>query len=411
MRNKAFIFFLICLNTDLSRASYGVDLDKVLREIEFAPTLELQRIDYKIKTLKLDDALNLSKPTFELNANQNFLESDEYVEPSDITLSITKPIFTWGALESEVLASEIEQKASRLAIQVTRTQLRIQAIEAFLTGTSLSRLGDHLRESLEILTQYRTLIANRVAQYVSPRIDLELVESRIAKNDARQSEILRLLDDARAKIEIISGLHIDHFGPPACFADQAYAKNEVELVKAAVKNSRQIEYLKTIVAAAAERATAVRLNRLPHLNLGVGLQSDRYSSKPEYSGFLSFNYQFQGSEQEIEQYLQQSRIREAEVELERYTRTLTADVKILASRIRTGERKMQALSTLVASKDLELKSFFKQFRVGKRKWESVLVSANELTEAKIDYEETLWSHCMANLILREIVSEAKQDDQ
>ena len=43
--------------------------------------------------------------------------------------------------------------------------------------------------------------------------------------------------------------------------------------------------------------------------------------------------------------------------------------------------------------------------------ESVLVSANELTEAKIDYEETLWSHCMANLILREIVSEAKQDDQ
>lgn len=411
MKNKAFIFFLICLNTDPSRASNGIDIDKVLQEIEFAPTLELQRIDYKIKTLKLDDALNLSKPTFELNANQNFLESDEYVEPSDITLSITKPIFTWGALESEVLASEIERKASRLAIQVTRTQLRIQAIEAFLTGISLSRLGDHLRESLEILTQYRTLIANRVAQHVSPRIDLELVESRIAKNDARQSEILRLLDDARAKIEIISGLHVDDFEVPACFAEQAYAKSEVETVEVALKNSRQIEYLKTIVSAAAERATAVRLNRLPHLNLGVGLQSDRYSSKPEYSGFLSFNYQFQGSEQEIEQYLQQSRIREAEVELERYTRTLTADVKILASRIRTGERKMQALSTLVASKDLELQSFFKQFRVGKRKWESVLVSANELTEAKIDYEETLWSHCMANLILREIVSEAKQDDQ
>lgn len=228
MKNKAFIFFLICLNTDPSRASNGIDLDKVLQEIEFAPTLELQRIDYKIKTLKLDDALNLSKPTFELNANQNFLESDEYVEPSDITLSITKPIFTWGALESEVLASEIERKASRLAIQVTRTQLRIQAIEAFLTGISLSRLGDHLRESLEILTQYRTLIANRVAQHVSPRIDLELVESRIAKNDARQSEILRLLDDARAKIEIISGLHVDDFEVPACFAEQAYAKSEVD---------------------------------------------------------------------------------------------------------------------------------------------------------------------------------------
>ena len=187
---------------------------------------------------------NALSPVVELKANQNFLESDNFNEPAELTLSVRKPIHTWGALESKILAAEIDQEASRLAVEAVRMQVRRQAIENYFGAVMSVRMLDHLSAASDTLKQYEDLIRNRVQQQVSPMIDLELVVSRLARNEAKRIEISRQLEDARTQIRQLTGVSVDKFEVPSCRPDsQVVRDREVAIELARQHSSHLLRYL------------------------------------------------------------------------------------------------------------------------------------------------------------------------
>ena len=398
--------FVLC--AVLPTASFGSDqgsLDRVLDAVDASPGIELQRIQYQIKSLQVDDSRNALSPVVELKANQNFLESDNFNEPTDLTVSVRKPIHTWGALESKILAAEIDQEASRLAVEAVRMQVRRQAIENYFNAAISARILDHLSAALETLKQYEDLIKNRVQQQVSPKIDLELVVSRIARNEAKRIEISRQLEDARTQIRQLTGVLVDEFEVPLCHPDSQVVRDREVAIELARQHSSHLRYLETVVSSQSEMMTAIRQGRLPQVDIGVELQSGEYSSRPEYGGFVSLNYQFKGSENQIALFQQETRVREARVALEMQERQLTAEIEVLLNRVSVGSDHVEALSRVLVSKEEEVASFFKQFGVGKRKWDSVLSASYELTDARIELERETWKHCMAKRVLSDLTSE------
>ena len=399
------VFFLCAL---LPTVGFGVDqisLEKVLDAVDASPGIELQRIQFQIKSLQVDDSRNALSPIVELKASQNFLESDNFNEPSDLTLSVRKPIHTWGALESKILAAEIDQEASRLAVEAVRMQVRRQAIENYFAAVVSVRILDHLSAATETLKEYEDLIRNRVQQQVSPKIDLELVVSRLARNEAKRIEISRQLEDARTQIRQLTGVSVDRFEVPLCHPASQVVRDREVAIGLARQNSSHLRYLESVVASQSEMMTAIRQGRLPQVDIGVELQSDEYSSRPEYGGFVSLNYQFKGSENQIALFQQETRVREARIALEMQERQLTAEIEVLLNRLSVGSDHVEALSQVLVSKEEEVASFFKQFGVGKRKWDSVLSASYELTDARIELEQEIWKHCMAKHVLSELTSE------
>ena len=398
--------FVLC--AVLPTTGFGSDqgsLEKVLDAVDASPGIELQRIQYQIKSLQVDDSRNALSPVVELKANQNFLESDNFNEPADLTLSVRKPIHTWGALESKILAAEIDQEASRLAVEAVRMQVRRQAIENYFGAVMSVRMLDHLSAASDTLKQYEDLIRNRVQQQVSPKIDLELVVSRLARNEAKRIEISRQLEDARTQIRQLTGVSVDKFEVPSCRPDSQVVRDREVAIELARQHSSHLRYLESVVASQSAMMTAIRQGRLPQVDIGVELQSDEYSSRPEYGGFVSLNYQFKGSENQIALFQQETRMREARIALEMQERQLTAEIEVLLNRVSVGSDHVEALSQVLVSKEEEVASFFKQFGVGKRKWDSVLSASYELTDARIELEQETWKHCMAKRVLSELTSE------
>ena len=405
MRLLPRVFVLCAILPTASFSSDHGNLDRVLDAVDASPGIELQRIQYQIKSLQVDDSRNALSPVVELKANQNFLESDNFNEPTDLTVSVRKPIHTWGALESKILAAEIDQEASRLAVEAVRMQIRRQAIENYFNAAISARILDHLSATSETLKQYEDLIKNRVQQQVSPKIDLELVVSRIARNEAKRIEISRQLEDARTQIRQLTGVLVDEFEVPLCHPDSQVVRDREVAIELARQHSSHLRYLESVVASQSEMMTAIRQGRLPQVDIGVELQSDEYSSRPEYGGFVSLNYQFKGSENQIALFQQETRVREARIALEMQERQLTAEIEVLLNRVSVGSDHVEALSQVLVSKEEEVASFFKQFGVGKRKWDSVLSASYELTDARIELEQETWKHCMAKRVLSELTSE------
>ncbi len=333
------------------------------------------------------------------NDPQNVIERSRARSRTDASLSISQPLYDFGATGNRIASARSRITASKAGIDETANRIAIGVVASHYDVfgyRALLALGKNFGESQRTL---RRAVEVRIRQGVSAAGDIAQVDSYIGSADRRVAEFARELASAEARyVELIGDV------PPANLlrvpspVEPVMSKDMAQFLARSTPNVVSAEALAEAGRRDARAAQAVMLP-----NLSVGIDAGRYgvietSRDYDIRARITLRQRFLGGGQER---ANQSRARAdaAIARADRIREEAARDASIAWSDVKALEEELAALQTSYLSSRRSRDVLLERFKVSRGTLFDVLASEDNLFQSATSYIRTLTQLDTARYIL------------
>ena len=201
------------------------------------------------------------------NDPQNIIERSRASQRTDALAAIQQTLFDFGVGEHRVRAAAARLRAAGADLEASADQTALNAVAAWYDVFGYRALVD-LTEAFTLgLRELRGAVQYRIREGVSAEGDLAQVDSYIAQAEARVARFRRLLAQAEARFEALTGV------PPPATLERApvpaLSIASSEQAEEAAGNIAAVRSAQASSDAAARDARAARAEMLPQITAGV----------------------------------------------------------------------------------------------------------------------------------------------
>ncbi|HEY0960566.1 MAG TPA: TolC family protein [Novosphingobium sp.] len=329
-----------------------------------------------------------------LSANLEYLDDSRSPEPQ---LSVEVPVWSGGRIGAQIKRAKASEDASSASYVETVQSLALTTSQTYFEAARLALREQLLSENLDEHLRLVGTMERRVAQEVSPLVDLELARSRAAQVEqeytvtrAQRRSALRVL------AELIASAPYEYGSVPPY--DAADLPERGALEEQSVAYDPRLRRLKAAVDVARADFDARKASILPQLNAQY-TYNDVFGSRAgvvlraQTNGGLSQFSEVDSARLRIEGALQDLRVADQQVR-----RDITNDIIEFDAAKARVEIAMGASETAARVSE----SYMRQFIAGRRSWLDVMNALREAVTAqlgKVDAEAATMS-ARVRLLLR-----------
>jgi outer membrane protein, adhesin transport system len=303
-----------------------------------------------------------------------------------------QPLWTGGRIEGGINQATVKQKIGTLALLDVQRQLMESTV-----ATYAAILGDRKRLEAAILNVHeherlQTLITRRASGGIASQADIQLASSRVSQAIAQrlqleatllrtQNDLLALTQQAIPAVEQVPSNLTELPATDGIAAD-------VEKISATVQQRLlEVELART----ATDLATA---DMLP--TLYVKMEQDMYTSTADgeipqgnrVGVVLEGNIEGLGLSGWKRVKSSESRVGAAKKNVESARNDVRRQVQGLLTDLNSQQLILQSNELLVQSTEKTLDSFMRQYDAGRKSWVDVLNTQRELSDARLNLEQT-----------------------
>jgi len=203
----------------------------------------------------------------------NIIERSRPKQRTDALLNVRQPLIDFGAGANKVRAAGARLRAASADLHATADQVALQTIAAWYDVFGYGVLVDLSQSSIDDQKALRAGVEERVRQGASAEGDLARIDSYVAQSQTRLAQYQRLLDNARARFEELSGKPTPSRLDRAPLPGQALMSRDMAEF-AAARDVPQVRSAEAEADAARLEARAAKESQLPQVS--VGIDAGRY---------------------------------------------------------------------------------------------------------------------------------------
>lgn len=125
------------------------------------------------------------------------------------TLRVQQPIYNFGRVTSEINAAQARREAADSGVEEARENIASKVIAAYVDALQQQERKEAAAQEAETLESLLMLIKRRVEAEASPRIDLDLAQSRLYQANNNLAQAKRALGGALTRLSQLAGKTID----------------------------------------------------------------------------------------------------------------------------------------------------------------------------------------------------------
>ncbi|WP_121115115.1 TolC family protein [Croceibacterium ferulae] len=365
----------VTIPTELDRAA---TLAVTTHPIVNAAEAESEALDAELRGARWLRYPNLGVEALAATKGSNFADRD------GLTANIVaeQPLWSGGSIDGEIESAAASARAGRQRIGEASRQITVDVATAYYQQVlGAERIGV-LTDSLE---QHRILVGSierRVAQEVSPQVDLTLARSRVAQIELELASAQELQARSRTRLlQLTGGVPIEPVMPlPVRLADLPPVE---QAVAEGLQCSPTLQALLSQVDVAEARRRVARGELLPQVLLQLS-QNEITGARAalvlraETGSGLSRLSAIDSAE---------ARITRAYAEFGQAERELREQLQTDYVQLQAAEARIEA-GTLAADTSAELiESYQRQFIAGRRSWLDVMNAVREAANARLSESE------------------------
>lgn len=323
------------------------------------------------------------------NDPQNIIERSRSRQRTDATLSVTQPLFDFGATGDRIGAARARLKAATAGVNSTVDQIALRSIGAWYEVFAYRALVSLSATFAENQRDLRLAVQTRIDQGVSARGDIAQVDSYIGSADRRLAEFTRALAGAEARYAELIGEPA-----PADIKRAPILMNQSISKDFAMFNSRSTA---PVVAAQAQAeaskrdADAAKAGVLPQIS--VGIDAGRYGvfeTRRDYDIRARITLRqrfFGGIEERADQAV--ARARASSARSARISEEAARDAAIAWSDVNALETELAALKVSYTASRQSRDVLAERFRVSRGTLFDVLAAEDNLFQSAGAYIRSL----------------------
>ena len=324
------------------------------------------------------------------NDPENILERARPAQRTDALLNVNQKFIDFGAGANRVRAAGARLRAADADLEGTAGQVALQTIAAWYDVFGYGVLVDLTQSAIDDQRKLRTDVEERVRQGASAEGDLAQIDSYIARSQTHLAQYQRLLDDARSRLEELTGK------PAPVRLDRApvYGRTITSRDMAEFAAARDVPQVRSADAeadAARLEARAVREEQLPQVS--VGIDAGRYGvfeNPKDYDirGLIVMQqHLFGGGHVQADQYT--ARANAATAHADRIREEAVRDASIAWSDVAALERQLDSLETAYIASRRSRDVIVARFRAERGSYLDVIASEEAYFDAATAYVQAL----------------------
>lgn len=313
---------------------------------------------------------------------RGFRDDDEQNIRNQEVLTVSQPIWTGGKLSGAIGAAKAKRDAAKLAIIEVEQKLIGDTARAFI---EVSRANSKLDISVSNVEEHERLsdiIERRVKAKTSPEIDLRLARARSAFAKSQLLQNQNALEVARADLEQLIGTPVAGV-EAAAIADLAEI-SLTEANKAALAYSPAIRKMQVEIIGLKAMKEVSQSALHPQLSLGYEKRYGELSaSQDDEQYFLGLDFK-PGAGLSSRASISASEANEEALRasLSVLKREISREVTIAWREYAAAEMQLLPTELLVNSTSDVVRSYLRQYTVGRKSWLDVLNAQRELVQAQ-----------------------------
>jgi adhesin transport system outer membrane protein len=352
------------------------------------PALQAARLEMKAALDDLEGSRRLYWPTV-----------SAVVETASTTASVTTPskflqveqtIWDAGSINARIAESKSISDVQTLRAAIVQEDVHLQLTNAWQNLLASKGRMDVAQQAIERLQAFQLQMLRRVQVEASPRIDLELANSRILQTEVEFTTAQNSFKQALNRIEQYSGRKdlktralepgaLAIIAPTAAFDESLYAADW-----AAVMNQHpSIGKARAEAAQSQTRLDQKKAEAWPQLYARVtkplSTPDARFTSGP--TAFLGLRYSSSaGFGNQLQAQALATRVASAEELVNGAATDLRQNLQVDLDEYVNAKLRIASLEKSVKGADLVLESYLRQFQGGKKTWQDLLNAVRELAQ-------------------------------
>jgi adhesin transport system outer membrane protein len=329
---------------------------------------------------------SLSIEGVKASGNDTSYQADDTVT----TLRLSQPLYTGGALTAQIDRAKAQLRIAQANVLEARQQVSLQVIQSYADWLAAELKTQAWRRSLVLHEKLLQTAKNRINQGVSSASDLSLVQGRL---DATASEVFSASLQAELALNRLRE-QLDMPLPADQLSLQAAAPftGELHLDSLLQDAETQSPALRKIHAQAGVQRAGTQEREaalLPDIALRVERQIGHFSinnTSPENRVFLSVSTKLGAGLSSMSAIASAKALEDsAEMETLSQRRALREKIVNAYQLHKSFPERRRLLSSALASSQLALESFERQFAAGRKSWLDLITAARDVAmhEAQI----------------------------
>jgi outer membrane protein, adhesin transport system len=329
-------------------------------------------------------------PTVSLNNQQIAGQTGQVQRLS--TLSVQQPLWSAGALNARVAATEKLDRASAEQVAVVQSELGLRLVEIWAAMLDAEASRQVSQQTLDVLMRYQGLMQRRVQAGLSSKVELRLLTVRVSRVQTDLHDAKVSLHIAAQRMAQIVGGPVDSSLPGLLMPmAQSYLADWVRWQSPSVSLQRldqhpAIRKLELDAAAAADQLVVQKAERFPKLVLGYQQQLGDLplTTRDRSAWTLGLNYTPGAglanlSQSAADRERLQARLNAVDTLRQEKREQLLLDWSAL---LREFDRRASLESTISSASDV-LISYERQYFSGLKTWLEVLNAVQELSQSQL----------------------------
>lgn len=382
---------LLIVSTNPVSAQAPVSLKEVLEQANaYYPSLQAARLEKRASMDDLEAARRLYWPTVSAVAESTSNKTNALSALPSRTVQVEQTLWDAGQVKSKISESKAQTDIQEFKAAQVQEDVYLQLTNAWQNLLASKERMAVAQQTIQRLEGYQAQMQRRIKVEASPRIDLELANSRILQTQVEFTSAQNSLKQALTRIEQYTGRSdlqsavvrnggILTLMPTPAF-DAALLNTDWQSV---IDRHPSIARTKAEAVQSQTRLDQKKSEAWPQLyarisqplsNLGPG-----YATGP--TAFVGFRYSTSaGFSNQLQAQALATRVTGAEEMIAAATTDLRQTLRVDKEEYFSAKSRIDALEKSVQGSDLVLTSYQRQFQGGKKTWQDLLNAVRELAQ-------------------------------
>ncbi len=306
------------------------------------------------------------------------------------SVQLEQPVWDFGRTNARIAESQTMADISLLKVQLVQQDLYLQVVTAWQNMIAANERVKFAQQTHTRLVGYQAQIRRRVEAEASPRIDLELADARLLQTQVELLTAQTSLQVAIRRLEQLSGLPQLASRVPSAHYSRGRVETQTFAQEIDQKDFHQVALDHPVTAKA--RMDVLFLRRsleaknaeaYPQIYGRVVKPIRGQSSTMDVSNTYFLGLRFTpgpGFSNLVEAQAIGTRIDGAEQAIETAIREIQQTLQTDREEFVNARHRIEALEKSVASSEVVLESYQRQFQAGRKQWQDLLNQVRELAQ-------------------------------
>ena len=377
-----------------SAVESATTIHQVLERVSRTASAEVAAAMTELALAELGQSESERFPVVTVDAQDNLAGDSSSYEP-DYVLRVEQMLLDWGQTDEDVSARQATIEARRSGEQEAILDSALQSAEAFYEISVINRKLEANQENRGVLEDLRSMMERRVANRVSPNIDLQEVTSRIDLLDIADRRLGAEKRRQQLTLIRLAGVNVEEPETPDCL--RSTPLDEASLVRDALAISPTLGRLRHQAERFAFDGKSIDAGRFPSLVAGYRADSKLDGNEFDQRAYLALRYEFRtGGDLAARSAAERAKFLEQRALYRKDAENITQTVGAWVSTYRTSTLMADIYRRVISSKAEQREAHLRRFLVGRSSWREVLSAQQEVAESKTAFIDVEGAVCLAS---------------